>query len=152
MKAPISGRIGRSTVTTGALVTANQDAAMATIQQLDPVYVDVTQTTSDLLRLRQNLASGSLKNGGATQAQVKLLLEDGTVYAQPGTLKFSEVTVDQGTGSVTLRTLFPNPEQMLLPGLLVRVVIEEGINEQAILAPQRGVTRNPAGDRKSSSP
>ncbi|MHB8707600.1 MAG: efflux RND transporter periplasmic adaptor subunit [Desulfuromonadales bacterium] len=146
VKAPISGRIGRSTVTTGALVTASQADALATIQQLDPVYVDVTQSTADLLRLRQSLASGLLKNDGATQAQVKLLLEDGSAYPLPGTLKFSEVTVDQSTGSVTLRTLFPNPEQLLLPGMFVRVVLEEGINEQAILVPQRGVTRNPTGN------
>jgi membrane fusion protein (multidrug efflux system) len=146
VKAPISGRIGRSTVTTGALVTANQADALATIQQLDPVYVDVTQSTADLLRLRQSLAKGLLKNGGATQAQVRLLLEDGTPYTQPGTLKFSEVTVDQSTGSVTLRTLFPNPELLLLPGMFVRAVLEEGVNEQAILVPQRGVTRNQAGN------
>ena len=146
VKAPISGRIGRSTVTTGALVTANQAAALATIQQLDPVYVDITQSTADLLRLKQSLASGVLKNGGATQAQVKLLLEDGTHYPQTGTLKFSEVTVEQSTGSVTLRNLFPNPEQLLLPGMFVRAVLEEGVNEQAILVPQRGVTRNPAGN------
>jgi membrane fusion protein (multidrug efflux system) len=146
VKAPISGRIGRSTVTTGALVTANQESALATIQQLDPVYVDITQSTADLLRLRQSLASGLLKNGGATQAQVKLLLEDGTPYAQPGTLKFSEVTVDQSTGSVTLRNLFPNRELLLLPGMFVRAVLEEGVNEQAILVPQRGVTRNQAGN------
>ena len=146
VKAPISGRIGRSTVTTGALVTANQADALATIQQLDPVYVDVTQSTADLLRLRQSLAKGLLKNGGATQAQVRLLLEDRTPYAQPGTLKFSEVTVEQSTGSVTLRTLFPNPELLLLPGMFVHAVLEEGVNEQAILVPQRGVTRNQAGN------
>jgi membrane fusion protein (multidrug efflux system) len=145
VKAPISGRIGRSTVTTGALVTANQDAAMATIQQLDPVYVDVTQSTTDLLRLRQSLANGLLKNGSPTQAQVKLLLEDGTPYSQPGVMKFSEVTVEQSTGSVILRTLFPNPDQLLLPGMFARVIVEEGVNDQAILVPQRGVTRNPAG-------
>ncbi|NJC87119.1 MAG: efflux RND transporter periplasmic adaptor subunit [Desulfuromonas sp.] len=146
VKAPISGRIGRSSVTTGALVKASQDATLATIQQLDPVYVDVTQSTADLLRLRQSLASGLLKNGGTNQAQVRLLLEDGTAYAQAGTLKFSEVTVDQSTGSVTLRNLFPNPEQLLLPGMFVRAVLEEGVDEQAILVPQRGVTRNPAGN------
>ncbi|MDD1650176.1 MAG: efflux RND transporter periplasmic adaptor subunit [Methylococcaceae bacterium] len=146
VKAPIAGRIGRSTITTGALVTASQTDALATIQQLDPVYVDVTQSTSELLALRQNLAKGLLKNGGATQAQVKLLLEDGTLYPQPGVLKFSEVTVDQSTGSVTLRTLFPNPELLLLPGMFVRVIVEEGVNDQAILVPQRGVTRNPAGN------
>jgi membrane fusion protein (multidrug efflux system) len=146
VRAPISGRIGRSTVTTGALVKASQDAVLATIQQLNPVYVDVTQSTADLLRLKQNLASGLLKNGGETQAQVSLLLEDGTAYAQPGTLKFSEVTVDQSTGSVTMRCLFANPEQLLLPGMFVRAVLEEGAVDQAILVPQRGVTRNPAGN------
>jgi membrane fusion protein (multidrug efflux system) len=146
VKTPISGRIGRSTVTTGALVTENQADALATIQQLDPVYVDVTQSTADLLRLRQSLAKGLLKNGGATQAQVRLLLEDGTPYEQAGTLKFSEVTVDQSTGSIILRTLFPNPELLLLPGMFVRVIVEEGVNDQAILVPQRGVTRNPAGN------
>jgi len=146
VKAPIAGRIGRSTVTTGALVTASQAEPLATIQQLDPVYVDVTQSTADLLRLKQNLASGVLKSGGGTQPRVKLLLEDGTAYPQPGMLKFSEVTVDQSTGSVTLRTLFPNPEQLLLPGMFVRVILEEGLDDQAILVPQRGVTRNPAGN------
>jgi membrane fusion protein (multidrug efflux system) len=145
VKAPISGRIGRSTVTTGALVTANQTTALATIQQLDPVYVDVTQSTADLLRLKQSLASGLLKKGGETSARVSLLLEDGTAYGQTGILKFSEVTVEQSTGSVTLRNLFPNPEQVLLPGMFVRAVLEEGVNEQAILVPQRGVTRNQAG-------
>lgn len=146
VKAPISGRIGRSTVTTGALVTASQTDALATIQQLDPVYVDVTQTTTDLLRLKQNLASGLLKNTGATQAQVRLILEDGTRYPLTGTLKFSEVSVEPSTGSVTLRTLFPNPEQLLLPGMFVRALVEEGTNDQALLVPQRGVTRNPAGN------
>ncbi len=144
--APISGRIGRSAVTDGALVTANQPAALATIQQLSPIYVDVTQSSADLLKLKQSLASGVLKHDGANQARVKLLLEDGSAYPLPGTLKFSEVTVDQSTGSIILRALFPNPKQTLLPGMFVRAVVEEGVNEQAILVPQRGVTRNPAGD------
>ena len=142
--APISGRIGRSSVTTGALVTASQAAALATVQQLDSMYVDVNQTISDLLRLKQNLANGVLKKSGS--AQVKLLLEDGTPYPLAGTLKFSEVTVDQSTGSVTLRAIFPNPDQLLLPGMFVRAVVGEGVNENAILIPQRGVTRNPKGD------
>jgi len=142
--APISGRIGRSTVTNGALVTANQPAAMATIQQLDSMYVDVAQTTADLLKLKQNLANGVMKKSAT--AQVKLLLEDGSKYPLTGTLKFSEVTVDQSTGSVTLRAVFPNPNQSLLPGMFVRAVLEEGVNESAILIPQRGVTRNPKGD------
>lgn len=144
--APISGRIGRSTVTDGALVTAGQPTALATIQQLGSMYVDVTQSSAELLKLKQNLASGLLKNGGASQARVKLLLEDGTAYPLPGTLKFSEVTVDQGTGSITLRAIFPNPRQTLLPGMFVRAILEEGVSEKAILAPQRGVTRNPKGD------
>ena len=144
--APISGRIGRSTVTDGALVTASQQAALATIQQLGSMYVDVTQSSAELLKLKQNLASGLFKSGGASQARVKLLLEDGTPYPLPGTLKFSEVTVDPSTGSITLRAIFPNPEQTLLPGMFVRAVLEEGVGEQAILVPQRGVTRNPKGD------
>lgn len=144
--APISGRIGRSTVTDGALVTANQPAALATIQQLSSMYVDVTQSSSELLKLKRNLASGLLKNSGAAEAKVSLLLEDGSVYPLPGTLKFSEVTVDQSTGSITVRAVFPNPKQVLLPGMFVRAVLEEGVIEQAILVSQRGITRNPAGN------
>ncbi len=146
VKAPISGRIGRSTVTDGALVTASQTAPLATIQQLASMYVDVTQSSSELLSLKRNLASGQLKNSSATQARIKLILEDGTPYPQTGTLKFSEVTVDQSTGSITLRAVFPNPKQTLLPGMFVRAIVEEGISEHAILVPQRGVTRNPAGE------
>lgn len=144
--APISGRIGRSTVTDGALVTASQPAALATIQQLSSMYVDVTQSSSELLRLKQNLASGLMKNSRTAQARVKLLLEDGSAYPLPGTLKFSEVTVDQSTGSITMRAVFPNPKQTLLPGMFVRAVVEEGVSEHAILVPQRGVSRNPAGN------
>jgi membrane fusion protein, multidrug efflux system len=144
VKAPISGRIGRSTITDGALVTASQPTALATIQQLGSMYVDVTQSSSDLLKLKQNLANGVLKKSDS--ALVKLLLEDGSPYPLTGTLKFSEVTVDQSTGSVTLRAVFPNPKQALLPGMFVRAVLVEGINENAILIPQRGVSRNPKGD------
>ena len=145
--APISGRVGRSSVTNGALVTASQTTALATIQQLNPIYVDFTQSSADLLRLKQSLASGLLKsNSGAAQAKVKLLLEDGTPYPLPGTLKFSEVTVDQSTGSITLRAIFPNPKHTLLPGMFVRAILEEGVNEHAILVPQQGVTRTPAGN------
>ena len=143
--APISGRIGRSTVTDGALVTANQPTALATIQQLSTVYVDVTQSSSDMLKLNRSLATGLLKRDQAGQARVKLLLEDGTPYPVTGSLKFSDVTVDQSTGSITVRALFPNPKQTLLPGMFVRAILEEGINESAILIPQRGVTRNAAG-------
>jgi len=144
--APISGRIGRSSVTGGALVTASQPAALATIQQLGSMYVDVTQSSAEMLRLKQNLASGLLKKNGSDQARVKLLLEDGSDYPLPGTLKFSEVTVDQSTGSITLRAIFPNPQQTLLPGMFVRAILEEGENPRAILVPQRGVTRDPAGN------
>jgi membrane fusion protein (multidrug efflux system) len=143
--APISGRIGRSNVTPGALVTANQEALLATIQQLDPIYVDVTRSSSEMMQLKRQLASGALQTDAAGAARVKLILEDGTPYPLPGSLKFSEVSVDPGTGSVSLRTLFPNPEQLLLPGMFVRAVLEEGSNAQALLVPQRGVTRNPAG-------
>ena len=144
--APISGRIGRSTVTDGALVIASQSAALATIQQLDSMYVDVTQSTSDLLKLKQNLAKGLLKKGDSAQAPVKLFMEDGSSYPLTGTLKFSEVTVNQSTGSVTLRAVFPNPQKLLLPGMFVRAILIEGISDQAITVPQRGVTRNPKGE------
>jgi membrane fusion protein (multidrug efflux system) len=127
-------------------VTASQAAPLATIQQLDPVYVDLTQSSAELLRLKKALAGGEIRRNGAGQAKVSLILEDGTPYPLEGTLKFSEVTVDQSTGSVTLRTLFPNPKQVLLPGMFVRAVIEEGVKEQAILAPQQGVSRDPAGN------
>jgi membrane fusion protein, multidrug efflux system len=146
VKAPISGRIGRSSVTTGALVTANQPAALATIHQLDPMYVDVTQSTSELLDLRRKLASGQLKKNTSDQAEVKLVLEAGEIYPHSGTLKFSDVSVDQTTGSVILRTVFPNPEHILLPGMFVRAVVGEGVAEQAILVPQQGVSRNPKGE------
>lgn len=144
--APISGRIGRSSVTDGALVTANQPTALATIQNLGSMYVDITQSNADLLRLQQTFASGLLKKGGAASAKVKLLLENGTPYPLEGTLKFSDITVDPSTGSVTLRSLFPNPKQLLLPGMFVRAVLQEGVNEKAILVPQRGVTRNQSGN------
>jgi len=144
--APISGRISRSSVTDGALVTASQATALATIQHLGTMYVDVTQSSAEMLRLKRQLAGGLLKSDGAAQARVRLLLEDGSAYPLPGTLKFSEVTVEQSTGSITLRAVFPNPQQVLLPGMFVRAVLEEGVNDQAILVPQRGVTRNPKGD------
>lgn len=144
--APISGRIGRSAVTTGALVTANQQTALATIQQLDPVYVDVSESAANVLRLRQSLASGRMTRGGADQAVVQLVLENGATYPLAGTLKFSDVTVSSGTGSVTLRSVFPNPDQLLLPGMFVRAVVQEGESEQAILVPQRGVSRDAKGE------
>jgi membrane fusion protein, multidrug efflux system len=142
---PITGRIGRSLITEGALVTANQSTAIATIQQLDPVYVDVTQPITTLLRLQREAAAGMLKKNEAGKAQVRLRLEDGTDYARPGTLEFSEVTVDEGTGSVTLRALVPNPDRILLPGMFVREVIQEGVRQGAVLAPQQGVSHNQKG-------
>jgi len=116
------------------------------VQQLDTIYVDVTQSSADLLRLRRDLASGQLKTAGANQAAVKLILEDGSTYPLAGKLQFSDVTVDQSTGSITLRAVFPNPKGELLPGMYVRAVLEEGAEEQAILAPQQGVTRDTKGN------
>jgi len=143
---PISGRSGRSSVTEGALVTANQTASLVTVTQLDPIYVDVTQPSSTILRLRRELAAGQIKSAGDNQAMVELTLEDGTSYEQQGKLQFSEVTVDQGTGSVTLRALFPNDQDVLLPGMFVRATLEEGIRQHCILAPQQGVTHNERGE------
>jgi membrane fusion protein, multidrug efflux system len=143
---PISGRIGRSTVTEGALVTANQPAAMATVQQLDHVYVDVTQPIGTLLRLKREAAAGQLQQNEAGRTPVSLRLEDATDYAQSGTLQFSEVTVDESTGSVTMRALFPNPDRVLLPGMFVRERIEEGVRMSALLVPQQGVSHNEKGD------
>ena len=144
--APIAGRIGRSSVTPGALVTANQTTSLATITQLDPIYVDVTESATTLLRLKQELAAGQLQRSGPDQAKVTLLLEDGSPYGAPGILQFSEVTVDQGTGTVALRAIFPNHDHMLLPGLYVRAELHEGTNDNAILVPQQGVSRNSHGD------
>lgn len=144
VRAPISGRIGRSVVTTGALVTASQPAALATIQKLDPMYVDVTQSSANLLKLREKLSAGKIRKD-AKGAVARLLLEDGTPYPFSGSLKFSDVTVHPGTGSLTIRTVFPNPKGILLPGMYVRAVLEEGIDERGLVVPQRGVTRDPAG-------
>jgi len=143
--APVAGRIGRSSVTPGALVTASQAAALSTIQQIDPIYVDVTQSSGDLLRLKRELASGRLTKTGADGARVKLLYEDGSPYPLEGILQFSDITVDQSTGVITLRAVFPNPSHDLLPGLFVRAVLEEGVDEQAILAPQQAVSRDSKG-------
>jgi membrane fusion protein (multidrug efflux system) len=146
IKAPISGRIGRSSITVGAMVTAYQPAPLAVIQQLDPIYVDVTQASADLLRLGRSMESGSLKQAGASQRKVRLVLEDGTTYSREGTLQFRDVTVDPTTGSVTLRMVFANPNQVLLPGMFVRAVVEEGVDDEAILIPQQGVSRDPKGN------
>lgn len=146
VQAPIDGRIGRSSVTPGALVTANQTTALATITQLDPIYVDVTQPATTLLRLRQELAAGKIAATGPNQAQVALTLEDGSPYPERGKLQFSEVNVDQGTGTVVIRAIFPNPNHLLLPGLYVREQIDEGRDDNAIVLPQQAVSRNHHGD------
>jgi membrane fusion protein (multidrug efflux system) len=142
--APISGRIGRSNVTEGAIVTAYQPVALATIQQLDPIYVDVPQSTAELNRLKRSLADGGLKDHETDR--VKIVLEDGTAYPLEGSLKFRDVTVDPTTGSVILRIVVPNPDGILLPGMFVRAIIDEGVNEHAILIPQQAVSRDPKGD------
>lgn len=143
---PIAGRIGRSTVTPGALVTANQSDALATVRQLDPIYVDVTQSSAQMLSLKRALASGQLQRTEDLNANVELILEDGSRYSESGHLQFSEVNVDESTGTVTLRAVFPNPEQVLLPGMYVRAVIHEGVKPEAILAPQRSITRDTQGN------
>ncbi len=143
--APISGRIGRSSVTVGALVTAYQPIALSTIQQLDPMYVDVPQSTAELLRLRKRLEEGNLQNG-THRNKVRLLLEDDAPYPWEGALQFRDVTVDPTTGSVILRILLPNPQGILLPGMFVRAVVEEGVNRQALLIPQQAVSRDPKGN------
>jgi len=143
---PISGRIGTSTVTDGAIVTAYQPAALATIQQLDPIYVDVPQSTAELLRLRQRLADGRLTHDGTNGSQVRLILGEGTKYPLAGTLQFRDVSVDPTTASVMLRAVFPNPDGVLLPGMFVRAVVPEGVNKQAVLIPQQAVSRDPKGN------
>jgi membrane fusion protein (multidrug efflux system) len=146
VESPIAGRIGRSTVTQGALVTANQAEALATVQQLDPIYVDLTQSSTQLLKLRRALADGRLEKPDGEQAKVTLILEDGRVHPHAGRLESSEVTVDQGTGTVTLRATIPNPEEELLPGMFVRARVEEGIRQDAILIPQQGVQHDRRGN------
>ena len=142
--APISGRIGKSSVTQGALVTANQAAPLATVQQLDPIYVDLTQSSSELLELRKGLAAGTL--GSTNALPVTILLEDGTPFAHQGKLAFSEVTVDPTTGSFALRVVVDNPDHILLPGMYVRAVVGNGVRDNAILVPQQGITRDPKGN------
>ncbi|SUD31468.1 RND family efflux transporter MFP subunit [Pseudomonas fluorescens] len=143
--APVSGRIGRSAVTEGALVTNGQATELATVTQLDPIYVDVTQPITRILGLQRALASGGLQSAGENQAQVNLSLDDGSTYSLPGVLKFSEVSVDQGTGSVTLRAVFPNPEHKLLPGMFVHAELKEGVKEGAKLVPQQAIIRDSRG-------
>ncbi|MGA6994045.1 MAG: efflux RND transporter periplasmic adaptor subunit [Candidatus Deferrimicrobiaceae bacterium] len=146
LTAPISGRIGKSNMTEGALVAAHQPVALATIQQLDPIYVDIPQATTELLRLKRRLADRRLKRNGTKQNKVKIILEDGTPYPLEGTLQFRDVSVDPMTGSVTLRVIVPNPDGVLLPGMYVRAVLTEGVNERAILVPQQAVARDPKGN------
>jgi membrane fusion protein (multidrug efflux system) len=143
---PISGRIGASTVTDGAIVTAYQPTALATVQQLDPIYVDVPQSTSELLRLQQRLADGRLSHSETNQSTVQLVLEDGTQYPLEGALQFRDVSVDPTTGSVILRMVFSNPKGTLLPGMFVRALVKEGVIEQAILIPQQAALRDPKGN------
>lgn len=142
--APISGRIGRSSVTAGALVTAAQAQALATVQQLDPIHVDLTQSSSELLQLRRELEAGTLESGEALP--VTILLEDGTPFPHAGTLAFSEVSVDPATGSFGLRVVVDNPDHVLMPGMYVRAVVGSGVRQGAILVPQRGVARDPKGN------
>jgi len=141
---PISGRIGKSSVTEGALVQNAQTTALATVQQLDPMYVDVTQSSEDFMRLRSELESGQLKQNDG-KANVTLLMQNGNSYPQTGTLEFSDVTVDETTGSITLRAIVPNPNHALLPGMFVRARLDEGTNPNALLVPQQAVARTPTG-------
>ena len=149
VEAPISGRIGKSTVTPGALVTASQTSAMTTIQQLDPIYVDVTQSSAALLNLKESFANGDLQKSGSNAAKVKLILENGRTYPLEGRLEFSDVTVNQDTGAITLRAVFPNPKADLLPGMYVRAVLQEGVKEQGLLVPQQAVSRDSTGKPKA---
>lgn len=144
VRSPISGRIGKSAFTSGALVTANQAQALTSVRQLDPVYVDITQSSQDLLRLRAQFTNGELRSA-AEEAPVRLKLENGAMYPHEGRLQFTDVSVDESTGMVSLRALFPNPEHILLPGMYVRAVIAEGVDENALLVPQRALRRDPKG-------
>jgi len=146
VSSPISGQISKSSVTVGALVSANQTTALATVTQLDPIYVDLTQSSNELTKLKKAIASGALTVDSTSQTDVELIMEDGATYAHKGTLQFSEVTVDPSTGSVTLRAKFPNPDKLLLPGMYARASIIEGVKANAILVPQRGVSRNTKGE------
>lgn len=145
VQSPISGRIGRSAVTEGALVNNGQASALATIQQLDPIYIDITESSAALLKQREDFNKGRLQTSGESAASVSLTLESGSVYPAKGRLEFSEVSVDPSTGSVTLRAVFPNPDHVLLPGMFVRAQLQSGIKNAAILAPQQGVTRDLKG-------
>lgn len=145
VRAPIAGRIGKSMITEGALVTAQQSAPLAVIQQLNPLYVDVTQSSSELLRLKKDLSVGLLDNGEKTQSDVTILLEDGSEYEQKGSLEFSDLTVDQSTGTITLRAIVANPDENLLPGMFVRARVSKGLKQDAILIPAASLSRNSKG-------
>jgi len=142
---PIGGRVETSSVTQGALVTANQETALTTVQQLDPIYVDIPQSSAEVLQLRKAAASGRLKTDGDSSARIRLVLEDGSVYKHEGKLQFSGVTVNEGTGTVTLRALVPNPERLLMPGMYVRATLGLGTDPEALLVPQQGIGRDNAG-------
>jgi membrane fusion protein (multidrug efflux system) len=144
--APLAGRIGRTLVTEGALVTSQQATPLALVQQLDPIYVDITQSSVEMLKLQRALASGELQRDEKNEAEVSLTLEDGSEYGEPGKLQFAEVSVDPSTGAVLLRALFPNPRRELLPGMFVRAQLTQAMKSDALLVPQRGVTRNQRGD------
>lgn len=147
VKSPIAGRTSTSTVTPGALVTANQAAALTTVTRLDPLYVDITQSSTELLRLKNELASGRIRrDGNGEAARVAIVLDDGSTYAHTGRLQFSGVQVNPGTGAIVLRAELPNPDGLLMPGMYVRAVLEAGVNEEALLAPQQAVARDPAGN------
>ena len=146
IKAPIAGRIGKSGITVGALATASQATPFTTIQKLDPIYVDATQSSANLLHLKRLLAEGKLVLKGPDSTKVKLVLEDGTPYNEEGTLKFSDITVEPSTGSFILRMVFPNPKHTLLPGMYARAVVLEGVAENSLLVPQQSVTRDPKGN------
>ena len=146
IKAPIAGRAGRSSVTAGALVTANQAETLTTIRQLDPIYIDLTQSNAELRQLRAAMQAGQLQRVSEDEARVTLLLEDGSAYEHAGTLQFAEYAVDESTGSVTLRALFPNPEGDLLPGMFVRARLPEGRRDNTVLVPQKGIARDPRGN------
>jgi membrane fusion protein, multidrug efflux system len=142
--APITGRIGRSSVTQGALVTENQETALATIHQLDPIYVDLNQSSAELLQLRRQVQAGTLR--GTEDMPVKVLLEDGSPYAQTGKLQFAELTIDEATGSFAMRVVVPNPDNLLLPGMYVRAVLDVGVRPKGLLVPQQGIARDPKGN------
>ena len=146
IKSPITGRIGRSSVTVGALVNAYQGSPLAVVQQMDPIYVDLIQSSAEVLRLQRKMETGRLTKDKEAWSRVKLLLEDGTAYPLDGKLQFRDITVDPTTGSVTLRAVFPNPDKVLLPGMFVRAVVEEGVNDAALFVPQQGVSRDTRGN------